>query len=409
MLFLGAKLDCAGLHCSLNSTSGAAPAEELVKRESVDAGHLKQSSEPPPKNSDDGEWVNKTGAPGDLGVVPTAVTHVQLLSSASFLISQISSVKRFFVRSFVINFSWHFSVLPPLELVQLSVKQKNNLRNYKLFVCLFVHCCCCCFYKGEIYPMFSGSFLKYKLMLEEEDKEEEESLDVELIPKCLSFSFFWGPLSSFGLCVFLSVFLLFRFFSSAEPFTAINSLQSEHTTLHYGVPQGSVLGPVLFILYTQPVFNLVSKHAVSHHAFADDNQLYKISTLDAIHQSIETLQNCTIDVKSWMTANKLQIECLSTVLCRLSFTSEMPMSHLCHSILETLHWLPVTHRIQYKISTVCFNSISGTAPPHLSDLLQPHTPGTLLILTANRSTHIHSRAHTLSVGRGDRNGCEKTV
>ena len=49
-------------------------------------------------------------------------------------------------------------------------------------------------------------------------------------------------------------------------------------------------------------FKLVRKASVYHHAFAD-NQLYKISTLDAIHQSIETLQNCTTDVKSWMTAN----------------------------------------------------------------------------------------------------------
>ena len=64
---------------------------------------------------------------------------------------------------------------------------------------------------------------------------------------------------------------------------------------------------MLFILYTQPLFKLVSKHSVNHYAFADDNQLYKISTLDAIHQSIETLQNCTTDAKSWMTANKLQL------------------------------------------------------------------------------------------------------
>ena len=60
---------------------------------------------------------------------------------------------------------------------------------------------------------------------------------------------------------------------------------------------GSELGPVLFILYTQPLFNLVSKHAVNHHAFADDSQLYKISTLDAIHQSTEALRNCTTDVR----------------------------------------------------------------------------------------------------------------
>ena len=86
---------------------------------------------------------------------------------------------------------------------------------------------------------------------------------------------------------------------------------------------------MLFILYIQPLFNLVSKHAVSHQAFADDNQLYKISTLDAIYQSIETLQNCTTDVKSWMTANKLQLndnktEAMIILSNRMSVHSPLP-------------------------------------------------------------------------------------
>ena len=54
-----------------------------------------------------------------------------------------------------------------------------------------------------------------------------------------------------------------------------------------------------------------------------------------------------------------------------------------HLILETLHWLPVTHSIQYKISTICFNSISGTAPQYLSDLLQPYKTITICIRHTN--------------------------
>ena len=126
----------------------------------------------------------------------------------------------------------------------------------------------------------------------------------------------------------------------------INSLQSEHTTLHYGIPQGSVLGPVLFILYTEPLFNLISKHTVNHHAFTDDNQLYKISTLDTIHQSIETLQNCTTDVKSWMTANKLQLNDNKTE-AMIIFSNRYnvcPQSFaVCHS----------HHRRQCPICVVC--------------------------------------------------------
>ena len=76
----------------------------------------------------------------------------------------------------------------------------------------------------------------------------------------------------------------------------MNGLQSLQTPLPFGVPQSSVLGPVLFILYTQQFFDLVRYHAVSHPASADDKQLYKVSILDEIQQTIKTIQNCITDL-----------------------------------------------------------------------------------------------------------------
>ena len=43
-------------------------------------------------------------------------------------------------------------------------------------------------------------------------------------------------------------------------------------------------------------------------------------------------------------------------------------------LLSDLHWLSIENRIKYKISTVCFNIISGSAPPYLSELVQLYTP-----------------------------------
>ena len=69
----------------------------------------------------------------------------------------------------------------------------------------------------------------------------------------------------------------------------------------------AVLGPVFFVLYTQPLFELIKKHSIQHHAFADDNQLYKETVPDQIQTTIEIMQNCIIDVKLWTTHNKLQL------------------------------------------------------------------------------------------------------
>ena len=60
---------------------------------------------------------------------------------------------------------------------------------------------------------------------------------------------------------------------------SVNGNSSSPSVIKFGVPQGSVLGPTFFVLYTQPLSDIVHHQSLSHHSFSDDNQLYKLGQI----------------------------------------------------------------------------------------------------------------------------------
>ena len=88
---------------------------------------------------------------------------------------------------------------------------------------------------------------------------------------------------------------------------AIESTLSELCELEYGVPQGSVLGPIKFCTYTLPLGAILRHHKVEYHIYADDTQLYCSFDMSSQVSVLERLAFCIKDIRSWMIQNKLKI------------------------------------------------------------------------------------------------------
>ena len=75
-----------------------------------------------------------------------------------------------------------------------------------------------------------------------------------------------------------------------------------------GVPQGSVLGPKLYCIYTKPVGDIVNKHNLCYHCYANGTQIYlSIKPNENWASERSAIEACVADVGGWMNRNMLKL------------------------------------------------------------------------------------------------------
>ncbi|XP_073328899.1 uncharacterized protein [Pagrus major] len=271
------------------------------------------------------------------------------------------------------------------------------------------------------------------------------------------------------------------YLSDRQQFIHVNNCSSSTAPLLQGVPQGSVLGPLLFIIYLLPLGSIIRRHGLRFHCYADDIQLH-ISTKSITPATHSTLTNCLSELQSWLQKNFLKLNSdkseiiligpkhlttstqnftlsfdninlspspsirnlgiimdstlsfeqhisrltqtaffhlknIARLRPLLSFSAAETLIHAfitsrldyCNSILygssskvlnklqyiqnsaarllthtrsrehitpvlQNLHWLPVPHRINFKLLLLTHKALHNQAPPYLMDMLHHHTP-----------------------------------
>ena len=115
----------------------------------------------------------------------------------------------------------------------------------------------------------------------------------------------------------------------------IDDTQSSFLELLFGVPQGSLLGPILFILYIKALQKIAAKHGLDIQLYADDSQLYISFHPNRATQFSDVrdrTNRCLAEIKAWMVSNFMKLNESKTELMVIGKSHVLKKCELCVSL-----------------------------------------------------------------------------